>query len=180
MELNFTEIDDLDNGQKTIYNYWDKQESNNNKLSENNNSSIKNKKNKVTFDDILTNMNLVVNNNGVLQFMCPVTQEPTYPSTYTYRPIHQQQTKPLEPEIKNSTIFNKYFKNYKDPTAPQQDSNIRVPKTIEEYKTMLLEDKIKRIQEQRRIAQIKPKKLLFTNIGTIQATKNGLRQMGFN
>jgi len=180
MELNFSEIDQYND--LTEQNYWDIQ----NKPS----TEQPKKRNKVTFDDILSNMNLVVNNKGVLQYMAPLQKEPEYPNTYTYyqnQPqinppqmrVNRQPQKPLEPEVKNSAIFNKYFKDYRDPNSEQQ-SNIRVPKTIEEYKQMLLEDKIKRIQERNRIAQIKSTKLLFTNVGNIQATKNGLRKMGFN
>jgi hypothetical protein len=38
-------------------------------------------------------------------------------------------------------LYNKYFKDYQDaqPSVPQ----VRVPKTIEEYRQILLEDKIK-------------------------------------
>jgi len=181
MELNFSEIYQYDESQEQ-QNYWDIQ----------NQPSVEpKKKNRVTFDDILSNMNLVVNNKGVLQYMAPIQKEPEYPNnTYSYyqnQPqfnpsqirVNKQQQKPLEPEVKNSAIFNKYFKDYRDPNASQQ-TNVRVPKTIEEYKQMLLEDKIKRIQERNRIAQIKSTKLLFTNVGNIQATKNGLRKMGFN
>jgi len=182
MELNFSEIDQY-NETLEQQNYWDIQ----NKPS----TEQPKKRNKVTFDDILSNMNLVVNNKGVLQYMVPLQKESEYPNTYTYyqnQPqinpsqirVNRQPEKPLEPEVKNSAIFNKYFKDYRDPNASQQQSNIRVPKTIEEYKQMVLEDKIKRIQEINRIAQIKSTKLLFTNVGNIQATKNGLRKMGFN
>ena len=37
------------------------------------------KKKKVSFDDILSNMNLVVNPKGVLQFMQPMQNEEYYP-----------------------------------------------------------------------------------------------------
>ena len=50
---------------------------------------------------------------------------------------------------------------------------------------MLLEDKINRIRERKRISQIKSTKMLFTNIGTntgtntINVTKNTLGKMSF-
>jgi hypothetical protein len=48
---------------------------------------------------------------------------------------------------------------------------------------MIKNDKIREIQQRIRIAQIKPKKMLFTNINVnvnrIQATKNNLRSMEF-
>jgi len=67
-----------------------------------------------------------------------------------------------------------------------------VPQTIEEYNRMLLEDRIKRIQERNRVAQIKSTKLLFesnnngnssSNISNnvrIGVSKNTLRMMNFN
>jgi hypothetical protein len=187
MELNFTELDNLDNEESNTYNYWDKTESNSQPKQNQIKQKVEKKK-RVTFDDILTNMNLQVNDKGILQFMTPLPEDqynqPSYQNQYQNQ--YQQsrvnvikQGKPIEPEVKNSAIFNKYFKNYKDPNSPQQ-VNVRVPKTIQEYKQMLLEDKIKYIREKNRIAQIKPTKLLFTNVGTIQATQNGLRKMAFN
>ena len=52
-------------------------------------------------------------------------------------------------------------------------------KTDINYNRMVLEDKIKRIQEKIRISYIKSTKLLFTNTGNIQASKNNLRKMHF-
>ena len=69
-----------------------------------------------------------------------------------------------------------------------QEPEIRVPKTMEEYKQMLLEDKIKQYKERMRIANIKSTKLMFTspnmntvNVNTknIQVSKNNLRMMNF-
>ena len=70
---------------------------------------------------------------------------------------------PIPPEVKNSAIYNKYFKTY---NSIQPTIEVRRPKTIKEYKQMLLEDKIKRIQANRRIAMIKPKKLMFSRDST--------------
>ena len=62
---------------------------------------------------------------------------------------------------------------------------VRVPKTIEEYKQMLLDDRIKAIEQKKRISQIKSTKLLFTtntntgNQDVIRSTKNNLRSMSF-
>jgi len=57
---------------------------------------------------------------------------------------------------------------------------------MEEYRQMLLEDKIKQIEEAKRINEIKSTKLLFTsnedaslNRKNIQPTKNNLRKMSF-
>ena len=99
---------------------------------------------------------------------------------------NQQQTKtiakgkPLEPQVKNSFIFNKYFKDYKDPNAELVEE-VKVPQTIEEYNRMVLEERIKRIQERNRIAQIKSTKMLFenNNNNNVNASKNSLRMMRF-
>ena len=57
-------------------------------------------------------------------------------------------------------LYNKYFKDYKDPNA-EYVQEVKVPQTIEEYRRMVLEERIKRIRERRRIEQIKSTKLLF-------------------
>ena len=176
MELNFAEIDNINNQnsyEKFDYNsydtnsqkYWEKPKETQTQ------NEIKFKKKKVSFDDILSNMNLVVNNNGSLQFITP-TQEYINPLQ-------------VEPAVKHSYIYNKYFKDYQDATP--QIPEVRVPKTKEEYFQMLLEDRVKRIEERKRISQIKSTKLMFTsnieynnnNINTIQASKNSLRMMSF-
>lgn len=167
MELNISELDDninnnTDNFDYNSYgqeNYWEKQQTN----------ETKKKKNKVSFDDILSNMNLVVNNQGVLQMMTPIQNSVPQIQKYEYNPHEfypqQQQinhnyakpiqqnylqnaqqnikknNEPLDPSVKHSYIFNKYFKEYNDSYV--ETSAPRVPKTIEEYKQMLLNDKNK-------------------------------------
>ena len=185
MNLNFTEIDDLGNndnfdvnGYKTN-NYW---ETSNVKAQEP-------KKKKINYNDILNSLNLVVNKSGVLQYISTTdNQEPYYDEKQPYNQQQQPKGKPLEPQVKNSHIYNKYFKDYKDPNA-EYVQEVKVPQTIEEYNRMLLEDRIKRIQERNRVAQIKSTKLLFesNNNGFINngnskigATKNNLRMMNFN
>ena len=214
MELNFSEFDNkntknpYDNFDYNAYEtqtrsnpekYWEKTNVQNQQ---------KAKKKKVSFDDILSNMNLVVNKSGVLQYMqiAPKDeqQQEQYPQQEQYhqqqyqqqeeyhQQIHVQKTQqePLDPSVKHSYIFNKYFKDYQDaqPSAPK----VRVPKTIQEYHQMLIEDKIKHIQQQKKIAEIKSTKLLFVsnprnhnnpnnpnNPRNMQASKNNLRSMNF-
>lgn len=148
-------------------------------------------KKKVSFDDILTNMNLVVNKQGVLQFMVPTNTETTH-DTYTYAspasfppPIQQPTTQPpIDNSVKHSYIFNKYFKDYSD-KIPNQIEEIRIPKTIEEYKRMVLEDAIKKLNYRKMIDQIKPKQILFTtpeatvSRPVIRPSVNKLRTMHF-
>ena len=185
MNINFSEIDDLcnnDNFDVNGYqtnNYW---ETSNVKASEQ-------KKKKINYNDILNSLNLVVNKSGVLQYISTTdNQEPYYDEKQQYSHQPQQQPnkgKPLEPQVKNSQIYNKYFKDYKDPNA-EYVQEVKVPQTVEEYNRMLLEDRIRRIQERNRISQIKSTKLMFEsnntqiNTGNIRVSKNNLRMMNFN
>ena len=193
MNLNFTEIDDLGNNDNfdvngyQTNNYW---ETSNVKAQEP-------KKKKINYNDILNSLNLVVNKSGVLQYMTTTdNQEPYYDEKQQYSQQQQQHQqpikgKPLDPQVKNSHIYNKYFKDYKDPNAEYVEE-VKVPQTVEEYNRMLLEDRIKRIQERNRVAQIKSTKLLFesnntgnsssniSNNRTIVASRNKLRMMNFN
>ena len=216
MEINFAEMDHL-NGESAYNNntnyekYWEETTEA---------PQDKSKKKKVSFDDILTNMNLVVNKSGVLQFMAPkqsiqniYEQQPqqVYQNENAYQQpqqqyaqnIYQQQRphnannkfqqikkegptneQPIDPSVKHSFIYNKYFKDYQASTYnPPQ---VRVPKTIEEYNKMLLEDKIREIAERKRIDEIKSKKLMFTNNQdpslnrkNIRPSINNLRKMSF-
>ena len=76
MEVNFNEIND-NNINNNYNNYW-------------NNSNQKLKKSKMTYDDILSSLNLVVNENGVLQYMTPKSnieqpiQNQVYNTPYQY------------------------------------------------------------------------------------------------
>lgn len=213
MELNITELDNKNtmNPYDTFnYNTFEQQNSTN--YWENSvKTETKEKRKKVSFNDILTNMNLVVNKQGVLQLMVPNQQDiseqntyhPQYNQNYQYNPnefsqpsqyqtpqfISQHQVSsskegPLDPSVKHSYIYNKYFKDYVDPNAQKQGP--RVPKTIEEYHQMLLEDKIRAIEHKKRIEQIKSTKLMFTttpgsgsNPRNMVASKNNLRMMNF-
>jgi hypothetical protein len=221
MELNFSEIDDMttqnpyeqfnDNDYGVDNNsekYWEQAKSQ---------KEQQTKKKRVSFNDILSNMNLVVNKKGVLQFMQatqpinenqpqeqdyqyeeqyyqpqqyakPQNQRQNVPQQQNAKPQQQQQQRqPVDPSVKHSYIYNKYFKDYADvtPQAPE----IKVPKTIEEYNQMVYEDRVKRFEERKRIAQIKSTKLMFTttpdshvsqvNPRNVQASKNTLRKMSF-
>ena len=197
MELNFSEADLNNSYQKFDYNnyerqtdvnaekYWEKTPSNKQ------NTSTPSKKKKVSFDDILSNMNLVVNKSGVLQFMTPNQEQPPPLQQYSsqqYSSVQQQQPKPilvkkepLDPSVKHSYIYNKYFKDYQDaaPVTPE----MKVPKTKQEYLKMLIEERIRQNMERKRISQIKSTKLLFTtnvgNQGLVKASKNTLGKLNF-
>lgn len=184
MELKISELNKTQTNNSFNYNSY--QENDNNYWE---NIQIKEpKKKKVSFDDILSNMNLVVNNQGVLQRMGPIKQELLPHPNYSQQQQHQQPNKNndlLDNSLKHSYIFNKYFKDYK--SQSQIDLGPRIPKTMNEYRQMLNEDKIKSIQHKERIEQIKSKKMMFVsspntinNIKNIQSTKNTLKKMSFN
>lgn len=152
MELKIEELEGQEGeegqGNKINYaNYWS------------NNNSVKNEKiekPKISYDDILSSLNMVVN-NGVLQFAKPINQP--------QQSNKQEQKKrvtinaPTNQQPQYSYITNKYFKDYY-----QQQSIIEepeVPMTKEEYKKMLIQDYINRQQAQRRISEIKSRRLLF-------------------
>jgi hypothetical protein len=130
---------------------------------------------KVTFPDILSNMNLVVK-NGVLQQMGPLIQ------SNQERNINQERNTNQEITPDHSYIYNKYFKDYANMNQ-SPIPEIKIPKTITEYKQMLHEEKVKQLIEKKRIANIKSTKLLFTNNPintTIKPSINNLRKMSFN
>ena len=214
MELNFTELDNL-HGQNTKNNNYDYLINNNSEkyweqTTEHNKEQTKRKK--VTFGDILDNMNLSVNKSGVLQFIAPKAQaqyeENIYqeshqnPNYYTnnnnntnnntnnannnFQQIKKQNPNdaPIDPSVKHSFIYNKYFKDYQ--SKVHEEPVVRVPKTMEEYRQMLLEDRLKKIEQQKRISEIKSTKLMFTtnqfaptNGQNIVTNRNGLRRMNF-
>jgi hypothetical protein len=215
MDLTFSEIDNNDTGYPNesraninYDKYWDS-----NPQQETETPAKK----KVSFDDIMRNMNLVVSKTGVLQSIRPQPQrsqhqpqrqtqynsqqshqQPQYQPQHhsQHQPQHQPQHRPqqqpqpnkapqlespLDPSIKHSYIFNKYFKDYQ--SAAPQEPEIRVPKTREEYFRMVTEERIRQMEERKRISQIKSTKLLFTTNsgpqGTVQASKNTLGKLRF-
>lgn len=147
-------------------------------------------KKKVAFRDILSNMNLVVNKQGVLQKIqiMPQIQESGDDESYMeedYLPAQPQITSE-PPSVKHSYIYNKYFKDYVSQQIERP--NVRVPKSIEEYHQMLREDQQKMAEERARVEQFKSRKLMFTcNPGhteskdprQIQTSSRHLRTMRF-
>ena len=168
-----------ENANKYLNNYWEEPKQQQNAVPIN-----EKPKKKVSFDDILTNMNLVVNKRGELQRINLKEESPYQESQYQESQYQQPPSQPLQRELTQSYIYNKYFKDYSrantEPVAP------RVPKTMEEYKQMLLDDKMNALEHKKRMEQIKPKKMMFTSApyvinkpSNIQASKNNLKRMSF-
>ena len=195
MELSFSEIDnnDMYPPSKSLVNvpfdrYWETD------IPE---AEEKPAKKKVSFDDIMNNMNLVVSKTGVLQLVrsqtqsnCnPPQQQANYPPQQrahyppqNSKPVQITKQEHIEPAVKHSYIYNKYFKDYQD--AVPVEPEVRVPKTKEEYFKMLREERMRQIAEKRRVSQIKSTKMLFTTNtgaqGNVQSSKNTLGKLNFH
>ena len=199
MDLTFSEIDNNGGGfpNESYANinsdrYWDAPQTP---------APVKSEKKRVSFDDIMRNMNLVVSKTGVLQSIRPQEQQPQEqqhqqqyppqkqqhqqqypPQQYPHQPTQTiQKQEPVDPSIKHSYIYNKYFKDYQDAAPPEPE--IKVPKTKEEYFRMVAEERKRQIEEKIRISQIKSTKLMFTTNtgppGPVQASRNTLRKLSF-
>lgn len=180
MELRFSEMDSDLNEVSNPEKYWETYKET---------TTTAKKKKKVSFDDILTNMSLTVNRDGALQFMQPLQNSNNNEYEYEIQPyqeyvaqkVAQKQEQSIDPSVKNSFLYNKYFKDYRDVSAPEPV--VRVPKTMEEYRRMLLEDKINMARERKRISEIKSTKMMFTTNGSpsvsISSSKNNLKNMNF-
>ena len=117
------------------------------------------KTNTVSYDDILKSLNVTLINGKLVLSKGNLNTVEQVKEENTSKKVKFANEEPIPQEVKNSAIYNKYFKTY---NSIQPTVEVRRPKTIEEYKQMLLEDKIKRIQAKRRIDIIKPKTLLFS------------------
>jgi len=142
MELKIEELElEQPTNEVNYTNYWSNASS---IANPNPNPSTNPKTPKVSYDDILSSLNMVVN-NGVLQFAKPTKQ------------IQQKKQVTISNNGKQDNyITNKYFKDYND-----VEEEPKIPLTKEEYRQMLIQDYINRQQAQRRISQIKSRKLLF-------------------
>lgn len=114
------------------------------------NTGIKNVKPKISYEDILSKMGMFVS-NGELHLM----EKDDY---IKYQQQHLQQINPISQNPhQNNYIYNKYFKD-----VNQMQPTVRRPRTLQEYKRMLVEDYI----QTQKIKQIKSTKLIMptTNI----------------
>ena len=120
-----------------------------------------------TYDDILSSLNLAVSQNGVLQRMSIKSDMNTdnlniNTINTNINNVTPSKSGKIEPEVKHSYIYNKYFKNYSN--EGQNEVIVpRVPKTFEEYRQMLLEDEINKQQAKHRASIIKSTKMLYTS-----------------
>jgi len=148
---------------------------NNIPLTKNTNNTEKQKK-RISYDDILSSMNTVVINgklefiskdklNNILEKNNPDQNVPIKKRVTFNEPRQQQyQQQPMQQVNKNSYIYNKFFKDYKDPNQNQyQDFEEQRPLTKKELINQIITNRINDINQRNRIAQIKSTKLLFNN-----------------
>jgi len=138
-----------------------------------NNMVTKPKKKQISYDDILSSMNTVVI-DGKLEFIRKdrlnsiienqQMQQQQFQQPYKKRvAFNQPPPNNPQPQInKSSYIYNKYFKDYKDPNYAQYEEPSR-PLTKKELIRQLIINKVNAINERNRIAEIKSTKLLFNN-----------------
>jgi len=183
MNITFAELDHPNNEENSNQNqnpYFNEKI-----LLEKKTTNNKKQKKGISYDDILSSMNMVVI-DGKLEFIRndsqvnqPMIEENTedqanFIQSQPHRvkkvqfnnppasTVRQHQQPPMDPSLKSSYIFNKYFKDYKDPTVVEQPK----PRlTREELKKQLLIDYINRYNERNRINQIKSTRLQFDNNG---------------
>ena len=160
----------------------------------------------MTYDDILSSLNLVVSSDGVLKKMSSKNinsgdffnsnSNNIQPSSGNIQPTsgnHESREsngfrpaqfrppssqnkkvkidKRIDPGLKNSAIYNKYFKGYKDIA---DDIVPRRPLTQQELKKQLIEERIMALYQKKRVAHIKSKQLSFTSeLGPIRPRNGG-------
>jgi len=107
---------------------------------------------KMSYDDILSKMGMFVA-EGQLHLLDnqPIKVQEQIIQQYGQQQYVEEQYQQLEP-IQNSYIHNKYFSN-----ENQVEPQIRVPKTLLEYRNMLVHDIIQR----QKIKQMKSTKLVM-------------------
>ena len=144
------------------------------------------KKPKISYQDILSSMGTVVI-NGKLEFVRK-NNNLQQNSEFTTENTNKQQKKVIVNNLpqqinKNSYIYNKHFKNYKEPQLAQYIEEPIVPMTKKEFARQVIVNRINEINQRNRIAEIKSTKLMFNNnnnrnilINTMQ-NSNGLNHL---
>jgi hypothetical protein len=198
----------LDSSKYNYQAYWEKAreeerpfefKSQNQNTSKNNVNSLNKQSNsnpkQVSYDDILSSLNVTVQ-NGKLQLVNKNKSQPMHTQGQGQRYNQQSQSsKPqtqqqqnysvpsqkkvtIDPQLKNSKIYNKYFKDYGQEEEPVQ---IPVFQTREEYMNYQRELYLKQLEQVKRISEIKSKKLLFDSrhVNVATSTKNNLRRFSF-
>ena len=105
---------------------------------------------KVSYDDILSKMGMFVANGQLhLSENGQQQKQPIQKKEQLAQPVN------VNAPIQNSYIYNKYFSN----EMQNVETGPRVPKNLQEYKSMLIHD----IVQKQKIKQIKSTKLIMPN-----------------
>jgi len=190
MDLTFTELDtyydELNNATNTLDDtfYNDNNVNNTNNTNniivskkqpynplKNQTQKYNSRKKQISYDDILSSMNTVVI-DGKLEFISNdklqnIVEKRPQQKRVTFSGLQPQaQPQPqnnYQSQInKSSYIYNKFFKDYKEPYQPQNEEP-QIPLTKKELIKQLIINKVNAINERNRIAEIKSTKLLFNN-----------------
>ena len=106
-------------------------------------------------------MGLYKKNNNDIQHQH--YNQPNYQGNEVNQIQNQNKIQPnyqsLDPRIKNSPIYNKYFKNYKDPNEVKLPEK---PLTPQELRIKIIKHNIEVQQAKKRLAQIKSKKMFYS------------------
>ena len=141
---------ETDNIQIEIEQEQNEQNEQNNQYLKNSKPKIKRNPNAVSYDDILNSLGFGVS-NGTLYHKN--TTMPQSQSNQASEPV------PLDPRIKNSPVYNKYFKNYKDPNEIREPE---IPLTREQLRAKIIRQYIESQEAKKRISQIKSKKMFYS------------------
>lgn len=112
-------------------------------------------KSKMSYDDILSKMGMFVAegqlhllDNQPMKVQEQILQQYEQQQPIKQQPVKQQYVEPIQ----NSYIHNKYFSN-----ENQFEPQVRVPRTLQEYRNMLVHD----IIQKQKIKQMKSTKLVM-------------------
>lgn len=131
--------------------------------------NIEKQKKRISYDDILSSMNTVVI-NGKLEFISKdkmnniIENERPNTGSFKKKVSFNDPQQPMQQVNKNSYIYNKFFKDYKDPRQNQYEDEVpQRPLTKKELINQIIINRIKDVNERNRIAEVKSTKLLFNN-----------------
>lgn len=164
IQMNFENDDEFYNEQNQYQNQYQNQNQNQYKKPQpKSRTRIKRDPNAISYDDILNSLGFGVNNNGL--YKKNTAQQSNFQTIHQtiHQPIQQQnfsQKQSVDPRVKNSAIYNKYFKNFKD---PNEEPRQIIPLTPQQLRIKLIKDHIERHQAKKRIDQIKSKKMFYAS-----------------
>jgi hypothetical protein len=143
----------------------------------------------ISYDDILSSMNTVVI-DGKLEFIRNdneygknnenfISNNQEQPKKVNFNQTHNSYVRkpPIDSNMKNSYIYNKYFKDYRE---TNEEEHQQIPLTREQMKRKLLIDAINFHNERNRISQIKSTKLIFNSDNNIIKTRPIMNPYGIN